>query len=127
MDRHADRRSRRCPGRPIRSDSSKMSLAVERLDCSNMQSQTHLIKARIVWCIFLLMLSAPSIAADKLNLLLVISDDLRDTVHCYGNDVVKTPNIDRLASRGVRFDRAYVQYPVCNPSRTSFLTGMRSE
>src|SRR5262245_30317619 len=51
-------------------------------------------------------------AVDKLNVLLIISDDLRATVHCYGNEVVKTPNLDRLAGRGVRFDRAYVQYPV---------------
>jgi uncharacterized sulfatase len=66
-------------------------------------------------------------AAEKLNVLLIISDDLRDTVGCYGNTVVKTPNIDRLAARGVRFEYAYAQYPVCNPSRTSFLTGMRCE
>ena len=54
--------------------------------------------------------------AEKLNMLLIISDDLRDTVGCYGNAAVKTPNRDRLAARGVRFDRASVQYPVCNPS-----------
>ena len=66
-------------------------------------------------------------AAGPLNVLLIISDDLRDTVHCYGNAEIKTPNHDALAGRGVRFDRAYVQYPVCNPSRTSFLTGLRCE
>ena len=69
----------------------------------------------------------PAAAAEKLNVLLIISDDLRDTVGCYGNPAVKTPNIDRLAQRGVRFERAYVQYPVCNASRTSFLTGLRAE
>jgi uncharacterized sulfatase len=66
-------------------------------------------------------------AAERLNVLLIVSDDLRDTVGCYGNTQVKTPNLDRLARRGVRFDRAYVQYPVCNPSRTSFMTGLRCE
>lgn len=78
---------------------------------------------------FLLLLTVltSAVASQKPNVLLIVADDLRDTVGCYGNPQVKTPNIDRLAQRGVRFDRAYVQYPVCNPSRTSFLTGLRCE
>ncbi len=74
-----------------------------------------------------LLLAATLPAAERLNVLLILSDDLRDTVGCYGNAAVKTPNLDRLAARAVRFDRAYAQYPVCNPSRTSFLTGLRCE
>jgi iduronate 2-sulfatase len=76
--------------------------------------------------LFLLLAGSLS-AAEKFNVLLIISDDLRDTVGCYGNKAVHTPNIDRLAARGIRFEHAYVQYPVCNPSRTSFLTGLRCE
>ena len=77
--------------------------------------------------ILLLASLSPALAVEKVNVLLIIADDLRDTIGCYGNTQVKTPNIDRLAQRGVRFERAYVQYPVCNPSRTSFLTGLRCE
>ncbi|RXK55942.1 iduronate-2-sulfatase [Oleiharenicola lentus] len=66
-------------------------------------------------------------SAGKLNVLLITIDDLRDTLGCYGNPAVLTPHINRLAARAVRFDRAYVQYPVCNASRSSFLTGLRPD
>lgn len=61
------------------------------------------------------------------NILLIISDDLRDSVGSYGNRQVRTPHLDAFAAGAVRFDRAYAQYPVCNPSRASFLTGLRPE
>ncbi|MFW5821127.1 MAG: sulfatase [Bacteroidota bacterium] len=59
------------------------------------------------------------------NIIFIAADDLNIDIGCYGNDQVKTPNLDRLAEMGVRFNNAYCQQALCGPSRASIMTGMR--
>ena len=74
----------------------------------------------------LLLLAPLSHAAGKPNVLFIAIDDLNDWIGCLGgHPQVKTPNLDRLAARGTVFTNAHCQAPLCNPSRSSLLTGLR--
>lgn len=74
--------------------------------------------------LILLVVSSCNQQDKKLNVLFIIADDLTSTgISSYENKACKTPNIDKLASEGVRYTRAYCQYPVCGPSRASFMSG----
>lgn len=79
---------------------------------------------RFLASLFLIGFLLPAIAAEKKNVVFLICDDLNCDLGSYGHPLVKTPNIDRLAEQGTRFDRAYCQYALCGPSRASFLTGL---
>ncbi len=76
--------------------------------------------------ILILIALVPALEGEVPNVLLILVDDLKPTLGCYGDAHAKTPNLDRLAARGMRFDRAYCNQAVCAPSRFSLLLGSRS-
>ncbi|MCA9081779.1 MAG: sulfatase-like hydrolase/transferase, partial [Planctomycetaceae bacterium] len=73
----------------------------------------------------LLSVASAQETAPRKNVLFIVADDLNCDLHCYGHPQVKSPHIDALAANGVLFKKAYCQYPLCSPSRSSFLTGRR--
>ncbi len=75
---------------------------------------------------FLILIGATASAAPQPNVLFIVADDFRAELASYGSPA-HTPNLDRLAKRSLQFDNAYAQQAVCNPSRSSFLTGRRPD
>jgi iduronate 2-sulfatase len=88
----------------------------------------RLLRAAACWSLLIvpgvLGFGRESVAAERPNVLFIISDDLTATaLSCYGNTICRTPHIDRLAAQGTRFTRAFCNGTYCGPSRASFLTG----
>src|SRR5258706_12258168 len=81
---------------------------------------------RLLSVLAALLALSPAAAADRPNVLFIAIDDLNDWVGCLkGHPQVRTPHMDRLAARGTLFTNAHCQAPLCNPSRTSVMTGLR--
>ncbi|MEQ9286151.1 MAG: sulfatase [Cyclobacteriaceae bacterium] len=86
----------------------------------------------LLWAGFMGVCSAESKNPDNentqaKNVLFIVVDDLNPTLGTYGHPTVLTPNIDKLARQGVQFNRAYSNFALCNPSRSSFLSGLMPE
>lgn len=84
-------------------------------------------KLNLVIALLLCAIAPLQAQAKKYNVLHILADDLSARLGCYEDPQVKSPNLDRLAKQGVTFMRAYCQYPLCNPSRASFMTGRRPD
>src|SRR5690606_7854235 len=86
---------------------------------------------KVIFLVLLFLFSAMGLqvfsqpAQKRKNVLFFLVDDLRPNLGCYGDTEAYTPHIDRLATQGIVFNKAYCQQAVCNPSRTSMLTGLR--
>ncbi len=83
-----------------------------------------LVSPWFVACLWILMLAARSVQSNPPNILLIVSEDNGPELGCYGDSSARTPNLDQLASEGVRFDRAFVPQAGCSQSRASLLTGL---
>ncbi|MGJ8639544.1 MAG: sulfatase [Opitutaceae bacterium] len=73
------------------------------------------------------MAKTPATSSSKPNILFIAIDDLRPELGCYGSEIALSPNLDRLASQGLLFNRAYCQEAICGPSRASLMSGLRPD
>jgi iduronate 2-sulfatase len=101
---------------------------IENQSARERRSQTQpyqtTVKKLLTSPLLLAAFAASALAVGKPNVLFIAIDDLRPELGCYGDTQARTPHIDKLASQGLRFDRAYCQVPICMGSRASLMTGI---
>ena len=85
-----------------------------------------LLKVLSVVIGFAMVFRCAALGVEKPNVLLICVDDLKPLLGCYGDTRIQSPNLDKLAARGLLFERAYCNQAVCAPSRNALLTGSRS-
>ncbi|MEX0331163.1 MAG: sulfatase [Puniceicoccaceae bacterium] len=78
-----------------------------------------LLTGLIIWFV-----ASTAMATDRPNVLFIMTDDLNCNIGAYGHPLVRTPHIDRLAEEGLLFENAFCNFPLCGPSRASFMTGL---
>jgi len=90
-----------------------------------LQKRETMMKKRVLLSTLAVIVTSVSFAATKPNIIFILADDLgQGDLGCYGQQKIKTPNLDRMAAEGVRFTQAYSGTTVCAPSRTSLITGL---
>ncbi|MBT5975620.1 MAG: sulfatase-like hydrolase/transferase, partial [Flavobacteriaceae bacterium] len=77
--------------------------------------------------LLLTLLTLSTLANDKSNILMISVDDLKPMLGVYGDQLIQSPNIDKLAEKSALYERAYCQQAVCGASRASIMTGMRPD
>lgn len=100
-------------------------MKIKHQNGDHVRRQAFVIRMLIASGLFVLSLLHSSTAHSAPNVLFIVADDLNCAIGPYGDPVARTPNLNRIAARGLTFERAYCQQAVCNPSRSSFLTGLR--
>jgi len=93
-----------------------------RPDSANLSRRACLVSANLTAAGSLLG-QAPQVNRPRPNIIWILSEDISPNLGCYGEPLIQTPNIDKLAAGGVRFTRAYTTAPVCSPSRSAIITG----
>jgi arylsulfatase A-like enzyme len=110
--------------RPPGSDKALFTFSPQEIIVTSMSTKPLLSRSWLLLILSVALLCGSAVAAQQPNIIVVLLDDMGwGDFSCFGNQDVKTPQVDRLAQEGIRFSQFYVNSPICSPSRTAFTTG----